>query len=194
MILAGARSEAPPPPPPCQQPGIPIVTVSTNTNNFVRAGWLPGQGGAPTSYTISVGRTLGGDDVLPTQNVGLSTSGSGRLANGVYFLRVTASNQSGQRSVDFRFLVGGGCEALPPLTGLTSFISGSVVTLRWSEVPGATNYQLEAFVGSQSVGVVNVGNATTISRTVSPGTYRVEANAASDCFDGPPATVFFTII
>ncbi len=71
-------------------------------------------------------------------------------------------------------------QSTPPT--VTFSVSGDVVTLNWTAVPGATGYQL-VVVGIGAP--IPVGNVLTIAQAVPPGTYLVQVQATAPGLTGP---------
>jgi hypothetical protein len=72
---------------------------------------------------------------------------------------------------------------------LTFSVSGLNVTLTWTAVPGAAGYQV-IFVGTPGPTTptpVNVGNVTSVSTPVPPGTYQVQVRGVVGALSGPPS-------
>src|SRR5690606_5927168 len=64
-------------------------------------------------------------------------------------------------------------QAPPPPTGLSAQVAGNVVTAFWNPSPGAVNYlvQVGTAPGASNLFSGTVGNTTTASGAVPPGTY-----------------------
>ena len=74
-------------------PGPPLWSQQL-VGNRVTLWWTAGPGGAPSYYTVSVGTAAGRSD-YGTVNVGGNTSASGTLPDGIYYMRITATNAFG---------------------------------------------------------------------------------------------------
>src|SRR5689334_19899101 len=77
-------------------------------------------------------------------------------------------------------------EAAAQAPTVTASANGSVVTVQWTAVPGATGYQIQ--VTGSFTGVVNVPGSTT-SFVVTPpaGTYNVVIYGTAGSVVGPPS-------
>jgi len=117
---------------------------------------------------------------------------------GTYYVRVKARNARGlsEPSNELVVRIGGGavatpsaCSIPPPPTGLASALNGLIVRLRWAETPGATSYRIEAGSGpaASDLYVGDVGNVTTFTASVSPGTYWVRIRASNSCGTSAPS-------
>lgn len=77
----------------CVVPSAPVLSAS-RSGNLVSATWSVPAGGPLTGFLLQAGRTAGGVDLV-NASVGLSTSASGTLAAGTYYIRVVAQAACG---------------------------------------------------------------------------------------------------
>ena len=161
------------------------------TGSSVRLTWT-GVSGA-TSYVLEAGTFAGGSNVF-VGDVGLVTSLTTVAPTGVYFIRVRARSGSAlsNPSNEVQLLVGTG-QCVPPGTPtLTHTLAGSLLTLLWTSVAGATAYLVEAgsAPGAANVLAVNLGATTTQQFSVGgapPGTYFVRVRAVNACGVSTPS-------
>ncbi len=147
--------------------------------------WNPPAGGA-TQYLLYAGSAPGAVDIANALNVGNVLTVSGDLPPGVYYARLRAANGSGAGpfTPEISFQIGGG-PVLGP-ANLSANWQGTVATLSWTAPTGApadlpTSYVVAAgsTPGASNVATVNVGNVTSVSVDVPPGTYYVRVYGVS---------------
>jgi hypothetical protein len=98
-------------------------------------------------------------------------------------------------SNELAVVVGSGCTVSAP-TGVSLSVSGSVVSVTWNSLPGATAFVLEAGLsaGSSNVFVGNVGLSTTLTATAPSGTYYVRVRAVSACGTSAPSSEIVVVV
>ncbi len=156
-------------------PGAPTALEAGVSGSVASLSWAPPTlGGVALRYVLSVGTASGTSNLLSEYALGSARIVSGALPPGLYYARVQAGNMVGigPPSAEVAFRVGGAPPG-PPALGATW--TGSTVTLRWTQVAGATSYRVEAGTapGRSDVGVLDVGNTTSFSAAVPAGTYYV---------------------
>jgi hypothetical protein len=166
-------------------PGSPVLTATQVTSNPITLSWAPGAGGAPTSYTVVAGTSLGGSDLGSFPLGGLtSISASAPLGSRIY-VRVVASNAIGSAtSNEINFLLSQPSAPGAP-TGLSHTVSaGRVVSLNWlapSPDGAATSYTVLARLSPSGPVIVSLPGVSSTSFSVSapPGTYYLTVVAVS---------------
>jgi hypothetical protein len=120
-------------------------------------------------------------------NLGQLTAGAATLVVpgvpfGNYFVRVRATNAFGvtAASPDIVVSVGAGCALPAAPTALTAGVAGTAVTLQWT---GTGPFRLEAGTapGTSNAFAGDVGSATTLGATASPGAYYARVFARNAC-------------
>jgi fibronectin type III domain protein len=196
LIVPG--NEEPPPGNCSAPPGTPRRFISNAIGSAVTLTWQRGVGDAPSGYLLEVG-TAPGLRNLMTVPLGPAPSLNANASNGVYALRLLATNGCGTSAwgAEATLTVTTGTLTPPgaPL-GLTNQVSGRTVTLSWQApttggVP--TYYVLEATVGSVTY-TFNTGSAATTATytNVPPGQYVVRVRAGNSAGSGP-ATAAVTV-
>lgn len=168
------------------------VTWSGTTARFT---WTPPQttdpGQLPTSYVLEAGSSTGLAN-LATMHVGVATSVTTEVPPGVYFVRVRGVNAYGTSDPSNEVVVQGAAIVPQAPQGLSSSGGGNVVNLWWG-APGngvaPSGYVIEAgsAPGLSNIGSFNVGNTTSISTTVPPGTYYVRVRGIGPHGLGAPS-------
>ncbi|MBM3780043.1 MAG: choice-of-anchor D domain-containing protein [Acidobacteria bacterium] len=178
-VLVGSTGTAPRPP-----TGL-TVTV---TGASLQLTWIAAStGDAPTGYTLEAGSAPSQSNIA-TVNLGPFTSFSvGGVPNGLYYVRVRASNSFGVSgpSNEASFSVGGVAAAPGAPSGLTATVTGGTVALAWTAPATGgppTEYVLEAGTGpgrSDIVPGIATGSTLTAfsAAGVPPGTYYVRVKA-----------------
>jgi len=170
-------------------PSPPIGLTATASGFVATLHWTPPSSAcAATGYIIEAGSAPGASD-LATFNTG--TTATSYVATGVgagtYYVRVRAVNAAGASAPSNEatlVVTGAGCSAAPDAPSVfTGAVAGSVVSLAWVNAAGATSYVVEAgtAAGLTNVAVLDVGVATTLTATASPGTYYVRVRAKNAC-------------
>jgi predicted phage tail protein len=176
-------------------PGPPSgLSVAVRGASLTFAWNAPAGGGAPTSYWIDAGSSVGLSDLasFPTGSAARSYVVSGVPA-GTYYVRVRAVNNAGTSASSNEVPVfiagdGGGVCSQPPAapSGLRYAVRGSTVTVGWNAAGGSpTSYILEAgsFPGQADLLVNDTGTTATtmIATGVGRGTYFVRVHARNAC-------------
>lgn len=112
-------------------PGAPTMNAPTLAGQTVGLSWSAGPGGAPASYTLYASVAPGGAPIATAPLTGTSVSFA-NVPNGIYYLKVTASNAAGTSapSTEVAAVVGppSGASLLPlvnawrTLTGLPALV------------------------------------------------------------------------
>ena len=167
-------------------PGAPTNVRASVSGSRATLTWNAAAGGA-TQYLLYAGSAPGAVDIANGLNVGNALTVSGDLPLGVYYARLRAANGSGAGpfSPEISFQVGGGDQPLGP-SNLSASWQGTVATLSWFAPTGApvslpTSYLVEAgsTSGASNIASFNVGNVTSVSVDVPPGTYYVRVRGAN---------------
>ncbi len=175
-------------------PAPPTGLASAVSGSVVSFAWnAPAAGGAPASYRIDAGSSVGLSDLasFSTGNTATSISVPGVPA-GTYYVRVRAVNASGTSgaSNEIVVFVGGstaGCSVPPDApAALRAAVSGSTVTLGWSSAAGSpASYIIEAGSrpGQADLLVSDTGSTATamVATAVGSGTYFVRLRARNSC-------------
>jgi hypothetical protein len=152
-----------------QGPGAPRVTVNAD-NSILLSYSAPTTPPAGTVLAV----TYNG---LPLSNIPIGTattvSSGGPVPVGSYTVQVVWSGS--QRSDLVGFTVGVGPGTTPATTTLhPAVVSGSTVFLSWDPIPGATSYEIEAFVfGNGMRLLLPVTQPSATIPSVPPGNYGV---------------------
>ncbi len=169
-------------------PGPPIALSRSVAGSTLSLSWTaPMAGGPPTAYTIEAGSAPGLSNLasFSTGNVLTSFSASS-VANGVYYVRVRATNSAGTGgpSNEVSAVVGPPAPGAP--SGLTWSSAGSSISLTWTppSTGGApTSYTVEAgsSTGLANLATLTTGNTATsfASSGVGNGTYFVRVKATN---------------
>ena len=161
------------PPPGVLPPAPPNLEILGNITNPIVLSWVPGAGGAPTSYTVSAGTAPGSSD-LGTFPMGLSTSVTATLpVSARVYIRVVAANPSGTAtSNEVSFEIGNA--AAPGVPTLT-LVQGTAnpVSLSWAPGPGPApdSYTVIAGTtpGGSELGVLPMGLSTSLTAAAPTG-------------------------
>jgi pimeloyl-ACP methyl ester carboxylesterase len=181
-------------------PGRPTLVASV-TGNTVTLSWTAGPGGAPSSYSVAVGRSAGASDVF-AQDLGLLTLVSGALPSGRYFFRVTAINSSGSATSDeIAITVGLSIEAPGTPSNFRAGVSGFSVSLSWNAPSTGgmpTTYVIEAGSSTGASNLANFGTGNTATTFFAPavgvGTYFARVRARNSAgTSGPSNEWSFTV-
>lgn len=166
-------------------PDVPVVTVSGNT---LAIDWQAPPGSAPASYTLQAGSSAGVTNIT-TLPMGPATSlAVSAVPDGVYFLRLTATNACGESAVSPEATARVGAAPGPPGAPLqfTGAVAGRQVSLTWLTSTGGapSGHVLEVGSGPTlgDLATIPLGpGATFTAAGVPPGTYylRVRAGNAS---------------
>lgn len=183
-------------------PGPPVLLTPIVSGNSVTLAWnAPAQGGAPATYVVFAGRQPGGSDLASFSTGSASTSFVGSAPDGVYFVRLAASNACGVgiASNEMSFALGWDPPQAPQ--GLTwSLAGGGEVALSWQPPAGGgapTAYLLEAGSGPGLADLANIptgGPGTTLSASAPAGTYYVRVRALIGASRGPASNEVVVIV
>ena len=186
-------------------PGAPTSLTSSSSGSTVSLAWSAPSSGVPPAYTIAAGSSAGLSNLanFSTGNTA-TTYSSGGVGNGVYYLRVKATNSSGTSAAsnEATLVVGGACTAAPGApTGFTlTRNSGGTVSFAWTASSGSpTTYLIEAGSASGTSNLVpgsDLGStATTFTATsVGRGTYYVRMRARNACGTGSASNEVVLIV
>ncbi len=135
----------------------------------------------PTSYVIEAGTSPGSANI-GSVNVGDTGSFLVDVPPGTYYMRVRGVSASGVSDASNEVVLQGRGAPGPP-SDLTSTGAGSVVQLTWrAPASGSvTGYVIEGGTGPglSNLGVVQVGDVTTLTTNAPPGEYYVRIRAVN---------------
>lgn len=170
-------------------PGPPSGLQATVSGGTVAFTWSPPVGGpAPTGYHLEAGSSPGAANLAvlaigPTP--GFTVPG---VPDGAYFVRVRAERNGvvGPPSSDVSVVVAG-CPVPAAPSGVTASAAGTMVTITWSGVAGATGYVIEAAAspGGGTLASLSVGAVTTRTVPAPAGRYYLRVRALNGCGSGP---------
>jgi hypothetical protein len=172
---------------PCETPGAPTAFAASVSGFKVMLSWTPPANGGVASYALDVGTQPGASNLgtftLPSSQTSLVADAPA----GHYYLRLRAQNACGSTSSnEAEAIVPSGCNPPGAPSQLSSNVNGSVVSLNWSAVAGASGYVLEAGSTSGASDILRtVVGGTAITGTAPPGQYHVRARATNACGAGP---------
>jgi hypothetical protein len=166
-------------------PTAPSNLASTVSGSTATLTWNASANAA--SYDVEVGSRSGATDIATLSAT--DTAVSGAAPSGTYYVRVRGRNALGVSAASSEIVVtvGSACPALTAPNPLSATVSGSLVTLVWGGVGGATSYVLEAGSASGATDVVTVDlgtTATSFAGTAGHGTYYVRVRAKNGCGTG----------
>jgi hypothetical protein len=181
-------------------PGAPRQFAAGANGNAVHLSWGPGLGSPAASYVLQVGSAPGLQNLmivpLPGSQYGLGANAS----NGIYALRLFATNDCGASlwGAETILNVGGVAAAAASGSapgapaGLSQEVSGSLVTLTWAAPAGggATRYLIEATIPDGTlVASLDTGNPSTsfVHPNTPSGQYIVTVRAGNAAGFGPPS-------
>ncbi len=177
-------------PPPQVAPGAPSGLTAAAVGSTITLSWqAPATGGAPASYRIEAGSGPGLSDVadFSTGHTAATFSASGVL-DGMYYLRVRATNEAGTSAPSNEAVMAVGCMGPPGTPGNFRLVSSTrdAVAFSWNASSGSpTTYVLEAgsAPGSTNLLVRDLGGtATTMSASgLNSGTYYTRLRARNAC-------------
>ena len=169
-------------------PGPPNGLAGSSTGSSISLSWnAPSSGGLPAAYTIEAGSGPGLSNLanFSTGNT-LTTFFANGIANGLYFIRVRASNASGTSPASNEVPVRIGPAPPNAPTGLTASSSGSSITLAWTAPAGGgvpAGYLIEAGSAPGLSDLANIATGNTLTTFtasgVANGTYYVRVRATN---------------
>ena len=181
-------------------PAPPLDFEAGAIDNLVSIEWTPAMlGPAATGYSLEVGTTPTSGNDLTTIPLGNVTSLNVPAPTGIYYVRLRATNASGESEPTPTLRLEAGCTAPPGSPRFVSlFVNGSRLDLEWSRGLGnVASYILE--VGTAS-GLSDILTTTlpvstrTIGGEVPPGTYYIRVKAANACGTGPASSEVFAVV
>jgi hypothetical protein len=174
----------------CPQPFAPADFSSSVTGSQLALSWSASA--AATGYVLEAGSSPGLSNLF-NGNVGPSTSVSGAVPSGLYFLRVRGTNACGPGPASTELDVTVACPSLSAPSGFTAAVTGASVALQWSAVPSATSYLLEVGIAPNvsNLFVGAIGSATSlVAPRVPAGSYAMRVRAQGACgVSAPSATI-----
>jgi hypothetical protein len=196
----GCSAPPPPAPNPCGRvlkivpdtsstpPAPPSGLTRSGVGSTVILSWQPGQGGGPvTGYQLEAGSLPGASNLVVTQTLSTTLTAVG-VPNGLYYVRIRASNASALSEPSNELAVRVGCGGPPPVpTGLTAQVGpGSFAAVAWNAVTDAIGYLVEAgsATGLADLAVIRT-TATGLAGIVPPATYFVRVRAVTPCETTP---------
>jgi hypothetical protein len=181
-------------------PAPPLDFEAGAIDNLVSMEWTPAMlGPAATGYNLEVGTTPTSGNDLMTIPLGNVTSLNVPAPTGIYYVRLRATNASGESEPTPTLRLEAGCTAPPgPPAFVNLFVNGSRLDLDWERGRGnVASYILE--VGSAS-GLSDILTTTLplsparIGGDVPPGTYYIRVKAANACGIGPASSEVFAVV
>lgn len=187
-------------------PGAPANLAATVSGTSVSLSWTGATAGCTaTGYVLEAGSASGLSDLanFNTGTTSTSFSASG-IGSGTYFVRVRAANAGGSSAAsnEVSFTIGSPtptpCTSPSAPGALSAAASGTTVTLSWGAASGTpTSYVVEVGTspGASNIASQDTGStATSITSTLSPGTYFARVRATNACGTGAAsAEATFTI-
>lgn len=168
-------------------PAPPAALQATVDGQHVTLSWRPGAGGgASASYLAFVGTAPGGSDVANGLALGDATTVSAELPRGRYYVRLRAMNAYGASATSNEVALFAGTQLLAPANLMVRWV-GATAVLSWVKPTGPagalpTAYDIEAgsAPGLANLAVVRLGDVSTVSFPVPPGSYYVRLRGVSD--------------
>lgn len=199
VVVAGACTT-----PPQSPTALAGHVALSNSGLVVSLTWqVPASGCAPTSYIVEAGSGPGLANLarVTTGNAD-TTFFAGRVAPGLYYVRVRSVNNAGTSgpSNEVQVLVGVQSCTAPPSApaGLVANVAGSTVVLEWGAAGGApTSYTIEA---GSSPGLSDLANVDTLviaasyTATAAAGTYYVRVRAKNACGTSAPSNEVVVVV
>ena len=177
-------------PAPPAAPGPPSGLTASASGSSIALSWTaPSTGGAVTAYRVEAGAGPGLANLanFSTGSTATTFNASG-VADGMYHLRVRATNSIGTSAPSNEAILAVGCSGPPgaPTSFRVTSNSGGTVTFAWNAPGGSpTGYVLEAGAtpGATNLAVLNLGGAATTftASGVGSGTYYVRVRAKNAC-------------
>lgn len=184
----------------CSAPPLPPTALAAAVNGSTLSLSWTAPDALVSTYVLSAGSAPGLSDIATVPLSGATTTVSGAVPAGSYFVRVLAVNACGASAPtsDIRVVMGAadalpGAPSAPVLTSL-----GGLPALQWTAPPGSvTGYVLE--VGSD-IGLSDLGTATqgpftnfTLAFSIPRGTYIVRVRAVNAAGTGPASPDFVLV-
>jgi hypothetical protein len=187
-----------------EPPLAPIGLRSELMGQTVALTWnMPVESAPATSMVIEAG-SVPGQTNFGTFDIGTAVTSVSvnNVQPGTYFVRLRARNAYGTSgpSNEVRVDVTGvGCVIPLPPTGLNATVVGSLVTLNWSPpavIGTITGYVVEVGTapGLSNIANANVGPATVLAATATPGVYYVRVRAQSACGQTGPSNEVAVVV
>jgi hypothetical protein len=155
-------------------PGPPALAPAQVAGRRVSLAWAPGQGAAPTSYTLVVGTAPGAGNVgiFPLGRA-TSIAADSPIAGTLHAHVIAQGPMGAATSNGIAFTVGQPTAGAPAMN--QAIVVGTSVRLSWSPVAGATSYTLIARVapGGPPVATFPLGGSTIDIHGAPRGTFYV---------------------
>jgi hypothetical protein len=178
----------------CAAPEAPHALAASVAGQFVQLSWLAPAGGGQQEYVLDAGSSPGLTNIasitLPNTPTFAVTA-----PPGTYHVRARARNACGTSAPSNEIVVVvSGCTPPGAPGAFRVTQSGSVVTLDWNTVAGATDYVLEvgSAPGRNNLLVVALPPGP-ISATAPPGTYYVRIRARNGCGASSPSNELIVV-
>jgi hypothetical protein len=183
MVGLGSKPPAAPQPPVLAPPQTNGLTLTLSWSAVPGATYVLEAGSGPGLSNLFDGAVGGG------------TSLTAPAPAGTYYLRVRAANAlgvSGPSNEVVATLGAAGPGTCAPPSGLTTSVSGNLLTVQWAGAPGATSYLLEVGTapGLANALSANVGGSTTQQFNLSgvpPAAYYMRVRTIGSCGTSAPS-------
>jgi hypothetical protein len=179
-------------------PAAPLEATAVTEGTQLTFAWQAPSTGAPPSYVIEAGSSVGLSDLARLSVSGTRSSLSLDAPPGRYWGRVRAVNGEGTSAASGELVIDvdatdSPCWELPPLApqNLAASVSGPRVSLTWAQpdegpVPNTQRIVAGSAPGRDDLGAFGVpGPATSFATTAPPGTYYVRVVALNSCGASP---------
>ena len=184
-------------------PGAPTGLTASAFGSWVTLSWTaPNSGSTPTSYTILAGSAPGLSDLANLSTGSTETLfATGGVVNGLYYLRVLATNAAGTSPASNEATLPVGPQAPGAPSGLAGQVAGTAITMTWN-APGSggtpMSYVIEAGSAPGLSNLANfwTGNAlTTFSTSGVPfGTYYLRVRATNGVGTSGPSNEILLVV
>ena len=176
-------------------PAMPVMLPPVVSGNTVTLTWNPpAAGGGPTAYVLMAGSASGLANLAMFSTGGTGTSFAASAPDGLYFVRIAASNACGTGPVSNEVQFNLGPQAPEAPSNLSFTVApGGLVTLAW-DAPAAgepvTAYMVEA---GNAPGLANLASiptgstATSFLASAPTGTYFVRVRALNSAGASAPS-------
>ncbi len=151
-------------------PGVPLdLSVAVQDRDVLLRWQTPADGGAPSGFTLEAGTSLNMSQLVSIPVGAITQLHVPNVPAGLYFVRVRATNATGEGAPSNVVQFAIGVPEPPQL--VVSQGSANPISLAWSPAAGASHYVLSAGTSpdASDVAVVPVGTATQVTGAVSPG-------------------------